>query len=248
MNLSKSVALLKQIESDTTTANTSLSNIETDANTLASAISSSEMSVNIMGLTAFTTGISNAGAGTLNVAIASDDAVSTNIASVAENRRLNFSSQYQNLQWSGSSNSLSAGDYSSTTGKAWWQNTSGDSVIITKITVGFMTSETTWVKNRMFTSTASAGSSWIRWGTADDTTAIDTEIIKFNQNGEMTACMTRKFDHPDASGDVYYGWVIDNLNIIVSNNEYFMCEFSGTINASGDDDLWSGIYVDVKQS
>ena len=86
INLSKSVALLKQIESDTTTANTSLANIETNANTLASAISSSEMNVNITSLTAFTTGISNAGAGTLNVAIASNDAVSTNIASTRETR------------------------------------------------------------------------------------------------------------------------------------------------------------------
>ena len=51
---------INNINSLLTTIDTSLNSIETDANTLASAISSSEMHVNIMSLTAFTTGIGNA--------------------------------------------------------------------------------------------------------------------------------------------------------------------------------------------
>ena len=297
LGVSRSNGLLNTIDSSLSTIDTSLNNIEADANTLATAVSASEMAVNITSLTAFTTGIGNAGAGTINVAIAADDSVSTNIGNIHtrlsaietntnnqdtnltsidtslnnietntsnanttlytidtslnniksdidnlnDNRKLNFSTQYENLQWSGSSNSLSSGDYSSTTGKAWWQNTTGDDVIITKITVGFESSETTWALNKIFTSTASAGSSWIRWGTSNDTTGIDTEIIKFNHNGEMTGFLTYKLND-------FYGWVIENLNILVSNNEYFMCEFSGTINAAGDGEVWSGIFVDVKQS
>ena len=60
--------------------------------------------------------------------------------------------------------------------------------------------------------------------------------------------MVQNFTHPDGSGDVYYGFVVNDLNIILDNNEYFICEFSGTINASGDEDVWTGIYIDVKQS
>lgn len=219
---------LTLIQSNTGTMDTSLNNIEADTGNMDTTLSAIQ-----------------ANTGTMDTSL---NNIEADIDNLNDNRKLNFSSQYENLQWSGSNNSLSAGDYSSTTGKAWFQNTSGQTGIITKITFGFLTSETTWVKNKLFTSTATAGSSWIRWGTADDTTGIDTEIIRFNHNGEITSCMVQIFAHPDASGDVYYGFAIDNLNILLTNNQYFMCEFSGTFNASGDDDLWSGIYLDVKQS
>ena len=174
--------------------------------------------------------------------------IESDIDNLNDNRKLNFSTQYEKLLWNGSSKSLSAGDYSSTTGKAWYRNTSGDTMIITKITVGFKSSETTWSDTKVFTSTSSGGTSWIRWGTADDTTGIDTELIIFDHNGEMTPYLTRVFDHPNGGGAVHYGWVVDGLNILLTNNEYFMCEFSGTINASGDTGIWSAICVDVKQS
>ena len=237
---------LTLIQSNTGTMDTSLNNIETDTgnmDTTLNAIASDTGNINTS-LNNIETDTSNNTTTLYNIDTSLNN-IETDMDNLNDNRKLNFSTQYENLQWSGSSNSLSAGDYSSTTGKAWYQNTSGQTSIITKITFGFLTSETTWVKNRMFSSTATAGSSWIRWGTADDTTAIDTEIIRFNHNGEITSCMVA---HPDASGDVYYGFAVNDLNIILDNNEYFMCEFSGTINASGDDDLWSGIYLDVKQS
>lgn len=228
MNTSNNSLWLKQIDNKLNTNSTSLSSIDTKT------LNNGLTLANIQGeLQTIDTSLNN---------------IETDADNLSANRRLNFSSQYQNLQWSGSSNSLSSGDYSSTTGKAWFQNTTWQTAIITKITFGFLSSETTWTKNRIFTSTSSSGSSFIRWGTADDTTAIDTEIIKFSNNGEITSCMVQNFTHPDGSGDVYYGFVVNDLNIILDNNEYFICEFSGTINASGDEDVWTGIYIDVKQS
>ena len=247
---------LTLIQSNTGTMDTSLNNIETDTgnmDTTLNAIAFDTGNINTS-LNNIETDTSNNTTTLYNIDtslnnIETDiDAMNTSLSNLNANRKLNFSTQYENLQWSGSSNSLSSGDYSSTTGKAWFQNTSGQTAIITKITIGFNSSETSWGINKLFTSSATAGSSWIRWGTADDTTGIDTEIIKFNHNGEMTAFLTRVFDHPSGSGDIYYGWEITGLNILLTNNQYFMCEFNGTINASGDNEAWSGIFLDVKQS
>ena len=104
MNSSQTISLLKRIEADTSTTNTSLgdidtslNNIETNSNTLASAVSSSEMACNITNLTAFSKGIGNAGAGSLNVVIASDDPSLTNIHTRLSAIETNTNNQDTNL-------------------------------------------------------------------------------------------------------------------------------------------------------
>ena len=103
MNTSNNSLWLKQIDNKLNTNSTSLSSIDTKT------LNNGLTLANIQGeLQTIDTSLNN---------------IETDADNLSANRRLNFSSQYQNLQWSGSSNSLSSGDYSSTTGKAWFQNT-----------------------------------------------------------------------------------------------------------------------------
>jgi hypothetical protein len=129
---------------------------------------------------------------------------------------------------------------------AYWQNNTGDDIIINDISFGLLTGENTWTRNRIFTSTASSGSSWIQWGIGNDNTGIDSVHIKFNNNGEITPYLSRVFNHLDGSGKVYYGWKLSDLNIKVANTEYFYCQLSGTFSGATDSDFWSGVFYKKK--
>ena len=59
--------------------------------------------------------------------------------------------------------------------------------------------------------------------------------------------MIQNFTEPSGT-DIYYAFNFPHLNIIVSNNQYFMCEFSGNISGATDNGMWSSVFYKEKLS
>ena len=222
--------VLDSIKLDTGSSTTHLSNIATstsNADTSLNAIESSATSMDT----------------SLNNMESELDAVHNKLVDIgvtlSSADQFSLTQKYQVLKDSGSNSLLAAGDYSSTTGKLYWQNTQGKAIIVKKVSCTFKSSETTW--DKIFTSTASEGDSFLKIGTGDDGTNIDASQGYFNSNFELQPYMSMVFSDPAGGDDMYYSYVIDDLNIKVADNDYFICELSGTFNASGDDGFGAGI-------
>jgi hypothetical protein len=174
------------------------------------------------------------------------DNINTNISTIntniSKNDKYNNETSLARLQWGGSVNYLVAGDYSSTTAKAYWQNTNGATILVKQITLCFISSETAWVPSRIFTSTSATSTSWLKYGNSSDGSTISTTRLNFSSNGFLLPYLSTVWNDPSlGSGVVYYGYQINDLNIPVINNDYFECEFSGNISGSGDVSLWTSI-------
>jgi hypothetical protein len=214
------------IATNTTNIDTSLNNISTKSDTIAT--------------------YSNANNTELQLIKMDTDNINTNISTIntniSKNDKYNNETSLARLQWGGSVNYLVAGDYSSTTAKAYWQNTNGATILVKQITLCFISSETAWVPSRIFTSTSSTASSWIKYGNSSDGSTISTVRFNFSSNGFLLPYLTTVWNDPaPLSTIVYYGYQINDLNIPVINNDYFECEFSGNISGSGDVSLWTSI-------
>ena len=215
-NSSSSNTHLSNIATSSSNADTSLNNIESSASNIDTSLNNVESELDVV----------NAKLVDIGVTLSSAD-------------QFSLTQKYQVLKDSGNNSQLAAGDYSSTTGKLYWQNSQGKTIIVKKLSCTFKSSETTW--DKIFTSTASDGDSYLKIGTGDDGTNVDTSQGYFNSNFELQPYMTMVFADPAGGDDMYYSYVIDDLNIKVPDNEYFICELSGTFNASGDDGFGAGI-------
>jgi hypothetical protein len=146
------------------------------------------------------------------------------------------------LGWSGS-NILSLGDFSTTAEIGTFQNNTGNTILINELTFSFLSSETTWGYNKIFTSTSTAGTSYITFGDSSDGTVFDTEYLDFANSILITPYLTT-FDHPDLTTGTFYNFKIDKLNLPVSSGDYFICELSGNFSATGDKYFCAGIVYD----
>ena len=208
--------VLDSIKLDTNSSNSYLSTIDSSASNIDTSLNNVESELDVV----------NAKLVDIGITLSSAD-------------QFSLTQKYQVLKDSGNNSQLAAGDYSSTTGKLYWQNSQGKPIIVKKVSCTFKSSETTW--DKLFTSTASEGDSFLKIGTGDDGTNIDTSQGYFNSNFELQPYMSMVFSDPSGGDDMYYSYVIDDLNIKVDDNDYFICELSGTFNASGDDGFGAGI-------
>jgi hypothetical protein len=204
---------------------TSLNNIETKINTIDSNIETTK---------SYVAGIQGK-VNTINTVSTTND-------------KYNTETSLARLQWGGSVNYLVAGDYSSTTAKAYWQNTTEQTILVKQLTLCFISSETAWVPSRIFTSTSATSTSWLKYGNSDDGSTISTTRLNFSSNGFLLPYLTTVWNDPSGSGDVWYGYQINDLNIPLLNDEYFECEFSGNISGSGDVSLWTSIIYEQNTS
>ena len=229
-NLLQIDAALENVDTNTASANTHLSNIATSS-------SNADTSLNAIELSASNIDTS------LNNMEADMDAVNSKLVDIgvtlAKNDNFSLDQQLQVLKTSGNSRQLDAADYSSTSGKLYWENDLGADVIIRKISCTFHSSETTW--NKIFTSTSSNSTSNLQYGVGDDNSGIDTVKLYFGHNTEIQPYMSMVFSDPGAADDMYYSYVIDGLNIKVADAEFFICELSGDYSAAGDESFGSSI-------
>lgn len=247
LGVTESKALLSSIDSNLVTIDGVLDNIYTNSgttNTHLSSIATSSSNADTS-LNNIETSASNIDT-SLNNMEADMDAVNNKLVDIgvtlAANDRFSLDHKFQILKDSGSNRQLAAADYSSTSGKLYWQNGQGADVIVNKIALTFQSSETTW--DKIFTSTSSSGSSNLKFGIGNDNTGIDTTKLHFGSNHELQPFMTMVFNDPAGGESMYYSYVIDGLNIKVADNEYFLCELGGNYSASGDGDFSSGIFYE----
>ena len=223
-------SVLDNIYSNSGTSNTHLSNIATST-------SNADTSLNAIELSASNIDTS------LNNMESDMDAVNSKLIDIgvtlAKNDKFSLDQQFEVLKTSGNNRQLDSADYSSTSGKLYWENDEGAPVIVRKISWTFHSSETTW--NKIFTSTSSNSSSNLQYGVGDDNSGIDTQKLYFGNNTEIQPYMSMVFSDPAAGDDMYYSYVIDGLNIKVASGEFFLCELSGDYSAAGDESFASSI-------
>ena len=208
--------VLDSIKVDTNSANSHLSNIATSVSNTDTSLNNMETDIDEL-----------------------NDKLADIGVTLSSTHQFAVTQKYQVLKDSGNNSQLSAADYSSTTGKLYWQNSQGKAVIVKKLSCTFKSSKTTW--DKLFTSTASDGDSFLKIGIGDDGTNIDTSQGYFNSNFELQPYMSMVFSDPAGGDDMYYSYVIDDLNIKLNNNDYFICELSGDYSATGDGGFGAGI-------
>lgn len=245
VGITETQSLVENIDLSLSNINTSLNNIETNSNTLASAVSSSEFNINITNLTAFTRGIGNAGAGTLNVAIARDDPLTTDIANIEanltsiQNELIDIGTSMADLSqininnktyvehkvlWN-TATTLAKSDYTSSAVVGQYQNTTGSTMYITKYTFSYWHSDASLDAGKMYhadTFTTKIG----RYdGTNFQTPFIDCDRNRFHYMHHV------KTDLQDASSNTLHLWNYDFSQhpIAIPNNEYFGHQIGGDL-------------------
>ena len=248
MNFSRNISILKTIDATlddkiylgVTESKAQLDSIDENLVQIDSVLDAIKLDTD-----ANTTHLSNIASSNSNVESELDDVNSTLAdigVTLAKNDKFSLDHKYQALKDSGNSRTIDSGDYSSTSAKIYWQNDEGDKVLVNKIAFTFQSSETTW--DKLFTSTSSGSSSFLKIGVGDDGTAIDTSKGFFANNYELQPFMSMVFGDPAGGDNMYYSYVIDGLNIVLEDNEYFICELSGDYSATGDVSFSAGIFYE----
>ena len=222
--------VLDSIKVDTNAANTYLANIETSVSNNDSSLNAIEASsANIdASLNAVESDVNELNAKVADLGV-----------TISRGNKFNLTQKFQPLRESGANRLLSAGDFSTTPGRMYWENNTGKSVAITKISCTYSSSETTW--DEFFTSSTDGQ---LLFGIADDANAITTQRLSFKSNHEIQPYMSMVFADPAGGDEMYYSYVIDGLNIKLDDGKYFMSELSGTYNAAGDGSFCSSIFYD----
>lgn len=161
------------------------------------------------------------------------DSVITQATNLANDRPRNVVSKEEFLLWDGTNGTLSPGDYSSTTKFGWWRNTSGYPCIIDRIQVTYLGAPTEWQQNRMFDSNSSAATSYMRFGSSSNTTAVSTDYFYWNGNLRAHNELSQYAAFPiSSSSDKYYTYARENMNFVIADDDYAIIELSGDYNST----------------
>lgn len=158
---------------------------------------------------------------------------------LSRNNKFNVTQTHQPLKDSSDDRLISLADFSSTPARLYYENDAGKPIVITKISLSVSSSETTW--DKLFTS-STAG--FLKFGIGDDNTGIDTTKLNFANNHDIQPYMSMVFADPAGGDEMYYSYVIDGLNIRVSDGKYFVCELTGDYSAAGDGSFAASVVFD----
>ena len=251
MNLSKNIHLLNEINTSlssidsntsiydkTVDIGTTVSNIDANISTINTNINDT-LDVNITDLQAFTKGISNTGAGTINVVNATDDpnlsTINDNISTINNNIAdigVTMSFKTHGI-WQLKKNNSDVYDTDTAgTGNRFYyvRNSTGDDVFVKNIFFTYITTSNVLSYDGLLDN--ADNSNQFRLGKATTTNTIDSW---YNNLGSLTTgtlwpFLVSESQLNDASGNYIYSFKIP-VNYTVSNSEYVMIKIHNTFDS-----------------
>lgn len=236
MNFSQTNSLLKQIKDKTDTNNTNLNTLETTLTNIESSVGGT-LDVDITSLTGFTKGITNTGAGTLNVVNATDDpnlsAMNTsldNIESELIDIGITMSHKDQYI-WQLKKNNSDVYDTDTAgTGNRFYyitNNTGGD-VFVKYIYFTYITTSNVLSYDGILDNADNANQ--FRFGKSTATNTIDTWYSEIGATALLWPFLVSESQLNDGSGNYIYAFKVP-VNYSVPNSDYVMVKIHNTFDA-----------------
>lgn len=158
------------------------------------------------------------------------------------NNHFNRQSIYQKLLWNGTDIRSSNNDYSSTPLYGYYQNTTGNTIYVTNLRFTHTTkaSISTFNLDRIFDSLSSGDE--LIFGVSSTNNNVDTNGVEINTNVELAQLWNGEYSGIQ-SGHNTRMFHIDNLNIAIPNNNYFICKVKSNFSSSNHHGLTVGFVM-----